>query len=152
MQRTILVLIIIVVLIAVILGIYFLFASPNSGGIGINPGSNYDAKGVKVEILKQGSGVQAKSGDNVIVDYVGTLQNGKKFDSSIDRNAPFAFTLSKSSVIKGFDSGILGMRVGERRKLTIPPELGYSSANLALIPPNSTLIYEVELLRINNSK
>ena len=100
------------------------------------------------EILKEGAGQIAKSGDNVVVHYTGTLTDGTKFDSSHDRNKPFNFTLDGGQVIKGWDQGVQGMKIGEIRKLTIPPTLGYGSRNMGTIPPNSTLIFDVELLEI----
>lgn len=106
---------------------------------------------MKIEILKEGTGEAAKTGDAVTVHYTGTLTNGTKFDSSVDRNQPFPYTLGQNQVIQGWELGLLGMKVGEKRKLTIPPELGYGSRDVGggLIPPNSTLIFEVELLGIN---
>lgn len=104
----------------------------------------------KIEILQEGSGAAAKDGDNVSVHYTGTLENGEKFDSSLDRGQPFQFTLGVGQVIKGWDEGIVGMKTGEKRKLTIPPELGYGTKGVSgKIPPNSTLIFEVEMLKIN---
>lgn len=105
--------------------------------------------GLVIEDLKIGEGPQAMTGNKVTVDYTGTLTDGTKFDSSKDRNKPFIFTLGVGQVIQGWDQGIVGMQVGGKRKLTIPAELGYGAEGAgALIPPNSTLIFEVELLDI----
>ncbi|XDD45789.1 FKBP-type peptidyl-prolyl cis-trans isomerase [Leptospira sp. WS39.C2] len=95
-----------------------------------------------------GKGDEAFSGSYVTVHYVGRLTNGTKFDSSRDRNRPFEFNLGAGEVVKGWDKGVRGMRVGGKRKLIIPPELGYGSKQVGNIPPNSTLIFEVELLKI----
>ena len=106
---------------------------------------------LQIEVLEQGTGEEVKSGDNIAVHYTGTLEDGTKFDSSLDRGKPFVFTLGIGQVIKGWDMGILGMKVGEKRKLVIPPELGYGETGTpgGPIPPNATLIFEVELLSIN---
>lgn len=151
MERKILIIIIVVVIVAVTLGLYFLFAGPsqNSGPLGNQNGNlNSGTSGLKVEISGQGTGAEAKTGDTVTVHYVGSILNGKKFDSSVDRNAPFTFTIGKEMTIKGFELGVLGMKAGEKRKLTIPPELGYGSTAFTLIPANSTLVYDVEMLGI----
>ena len=103
---------------------------------------------LEIEILKEGTGEEAKNNNKVTVHYTGTLENGIKFDSSLDRGDPFVFTLGIGQVIKGWDQGVLGMKVGEKRKLTIPSELGYGSRGAGLIPPNATLIFEVELLEV----
>lgn len=108
-------------------------------------------QGMKVEIIKSGTGEGAKIKDKVTVNYTGTLENGKKFDSSLGADrGPFQFTLGLNSVIQGWELGILGMKVGEKRKLTIPAELGYGASGAgSVIPPNATLIFEVDLLKIN---
>ena len=106
------------------------------------------ADGLQIQDLVVGTGQEVKSGDTVTVNYLGTLTNGTKFDSSYDRNQPFTTQIGVGQVIKGWDEGIVGMKVGGKRKLTVPPSLGYGSQNLGSIPPNSTLIFEVELLGI----
>lgn len=110
----------------------------------------FEIQGMKVEILKEGTGEEAKSGDNIVVNYVGTLLNGTKFDSSIDRNQPFPYTLGQNRVIQGWELGLLGMKVGEKRRLTIPPELAYGSEGRPpIIPQNATLVFEIDMLSIN---
>jgi FKBP-type peptidyl-prolyl cis-trans isomerase len=105
--------------------------------------------GLKYEDLQEGTGPEAKAGDTVEVHYVGTLTSGKKFDSSRDRGQPFTFPLGAGRVIKGWDEGVAGMKVGGKRKLTIPPELAYGKRGAGRdIPPDSTLVFEVELLKI----
>ncbi len=104
---------------------------------------------LKMETLKPGSGAAAKTGDRVMVHYVGTLTDGKKFDSSRDRGEGFRFTLGQGQVIQGWDQGVAGMLVGEVRKLTIPPNLGYGARGFPpVIPANATLVFEVELLKV----
>jgi FKBP-type peptidyl-prolyl cis-trans isomerase len=111
---------------------------------------NQMQKPLNIEILKEGSGSEIKNGEKATVHYVGTLEDGTKFDSSRDRGTPFSFTLGAGKVIKGWDLGVLGMKVGELRKLTIQSEYGYGSAGAGgIIPPNAVLIFEVELLQIN---
>ena len=106
-------------------------------------------QGVQIEILKEGTGAIAKKGDTVSVHYVGVLENGTKFDSSVDRGTPFEFSLGAGRVIPGWDIGVEGMKVGEVRKLTVPSELAYGSGGAGnAIPPNATLIFEVQLLGI----
>ena len=114
-------------------------------------GSNTSPTGatsLEIVDLTVGTGATAVNGDTVTVNYVGTLTNGTKFDSSIDRGQPFTFVLGAGKVIAGFDQGIVGMRVGGKRKLTIPPSLGYGIQPQGTIPGNSTLIFEVDLLSI----
>lgn len=103
---------------------------------------------LKIEDVKVGTGVEAVPGKRVTVTYVGTLTDGTKFDSSFDHGQPFAFNLGAGEVIKGWDEGVAGMKVGGKRKLTIPPSLGYGSANIPGIPPNSTLLFDIELVRV----
>ena len=105
---------------------------------------------LKTEILKEGEGEMTETGDQVSVHYVGTLTDGTQFDSSRDRGTPFTLTLGAGSVIKGWEQGLVGMKVGELRRLTIPAELGYGARAVSTIPANSTLIFEVELLSIQH--
>jgi FKBP-type peptidyl-prolyl cis-trans isomerase len=104
---------------------------------------------LQIEDLKVGTGAEAKPGQTVSVHYTGTLTNGTKFDSSKDRGKPFQFPLGAGKVIKGWDQGVAGMKVGGVRKLTIPPHLGYGDRGAAgVIPGGATLIFEVELLGV----
>lgn len=105
--------------------------------------------GLEIEELAAGEGPVAADGQQVSVHYTGWLTDGTKFDSSLDRGQPFSFVLGQGMVIKGWDQGVAGMQVGAKRKLTIPPELGYGSRGFpGAIPPNSTLVFEVELLAV----
>jgi len=107
------------------------------------------ASGLKYVDLELGTGAMPKTGQHVIVHYTGWLTNGKKFDSSLDRNESYSFVLGAGKVIKGWDEGVASMRVGGNRKLTIPPSLAYGAKGMpGVIPPNATLIFEVQLLRI----
>ncbi len=138
---------------------FFVFYNKNKNDTGVTKQSEtidlklnnqkMDKQGVQIEILKEGTGVAAKSGDTVSVHYVGVLENGAKFDSSVDRGTPFEFSLGARQVIPGWDIGVEGMKIGEVRKLTIPSGLAYGSAGAGnAIPPNATLIFEVQLLGI----
>jgi peptidylprolyl isomerase len=105
--------------------------------------------GLKYTEEKEGSGAAAKAGDTVSVHYTGRLKDGKKFDSSLDRGEPIVFPLGEGKVIKGWDEGIAGMKVGGKRKLIIPPELGYGARGAGnVIPPNAELHFDVELVKI----
>ncbi len=109
--------------------------------------------GLKYADLAPGNGAAVKAGDHVSVNYVGKLISGAKFDSSYDRGVPFDFVVGARMVIPGWDEGLQGMKPGGKRKLIIPPQLGYGLAGyLDVIPPNATLIFEVELVAINNPK
>lgn len=109
-------------------------------------------KELLIEDILEGSGEEATSGASVTVHYTGTLEDGTKFDSSLDRNQPFTFNLGAGEVIKGWDQGVAGMKVGGKRKLTIPPDLAYGSRSPGIIPPNSTLIFEVELIKVTSTE
>ena len=103
---------------------------------------------MKIEDLVVGTGAEALKGKLVSVHYTGWLTDGKKFDSSKDRGQPFQFPLGRGQVIQGWDDGVQGMKVGGKRKLTIPPELAYGERAQGSIPPNSTLVFEITLLQI----
>jgi peptidylprolyl isomerase len=105
--------------------------------------------GLQYEELECGDGAEAQRGDTVVVHYTGTLEDGTKFDSSLDRGQPFPFTIGAGQVIQGWEEGIAGMKVGGKRKLTIPPDLAYGKAGRPpVIPRNATLIFEVSLVEI----
>jgi FKBP-type peptidyl-prolyl cis-trans isomerase len=108
------------------------------------------ASGLIIEDITEGNGTEAAAGHTVSVHYTGWLTDGSKFDSSKDRNDPFEFPLGARHVIAGWDEGVQGMKVGGTRKLTIPPNLGYGARGAGgVIPPNATLVFEVELLAID---
>ena len=120
----------------------------------VSPLVHADNKNIKVKVIKLGKGAEAITNSRVTVHYTGWLKkNGKKFDSSIDRGKPFSFTLGAQEVIKGWDIGVAGMRVGGKRMLIIPPHLGYGSRGAGqAIPPKATLKFEVELLAVEGAK
>lgn len=104
---------------------------------------------LQIDILEQGQGKAAQNGDHIVAHYTGFLTNGKKFDSSVDRDEPFSFTLGKGYVIPGWDQGFLNMKVGTKAKFTIHPDLAYGPIGAGnIIPPDATLIFEVELLDV----
>ena len=111
-------------------------------------GAAAEIQGLTITDIKVGTGAEAVSGSTVTVHYTGWLTNGTKFDSSLDRDAPFTFTIGAGQVISGWEKGVAGMKVGGKRKLTIAPELGYGARGIGPIPPNSTLVFEVELLKV----
>ena len=118
--------------------------APTAGG-----DMNASVTELKIEELKAGEGKEAKSGQTVSVHYTGWLMNGTKFDSSVDRKSPFSFNLGAGMVIPGWDQGVAGMKVGGKRKLTIPPHLAYGERGAGgVIPPNAPLVFEVELLDV----
>ena len=102
-----------------------------------------------IEDIETGSGAEAEKGRRISVHYTGRLADGSKFDSSLDRGQPFEFKLGAGQVIRGWDEGFAGMKEGGKRKLTIPPEMGYGARGAGgVIPPNATLVFEVELLKV----
>ncbi len=125
------------------------FSSGLIGAILAGVASVSNAAGLDIETITEGTGALAETGKKVEVHYTGKLTDGSVFDSSLTRGKPFSFTLGEGQVIKGWEEGILGMRVGEKRILTIPPELGYGARGAgSSIPPNATLVFEVELLDV----
>jgi FKBP-type peptidyl-prolyl cis-trans isomerase len=141
---------------AVLLAAVFPFLIPVSAAQEKPPAKNGNgtkevvtASGLKYVDLKAGQGEEARAGKVVEVHYTGWLENGTKFDSSVDRNRPFTFRLGAGDVIKGWDEGVAGMKAGGKRKLIIPPDLGYGKRGAGeVIPPGATLIFEVELLGV----
>lgn len=112
------------------------------------------ASGLQYDVIQQGSGVTPQKGQKVTVHYTGWLDNkgeqGKKFDSSVDRGEPFTFAIGRGQVIRGWDEGVMSMHVGEKRRLIIPASLGYGASGYGgVIPPNATLIFDVELLNVS---
>ena len=146
--------IIVIVIILIIAGGFYLLMQPRSNVKQEQQqnSTSYEIQGMKVEILKEGTGDGAQKGDGIEVHYVGTLTNGTKFDSSVDRNEPFPYVLGKNQVIQGWELGLVGMKVGEKRRLTIPPELGYGARGAgSVIPPNATLVFDIEMLKIDKN-
>ena len=142
MQRTC-----IFVIAAIALGLAFAGCKQSTLPSGQTPRATASA-GLVIKDLTVGTGTEAVPGSTVTVNYTGWLTDGTKFDSSLDRHEPFSFKLGDGRVIPGWEKGVLGMKVGGKRKLTIPPEPGYGAAGAGPIPPNATLIFEVELLDV----
>ena len=123
-------------------------ASPSAAATGASKAVKLPS-GTEYEDIVVGTGAEAKAGSMVLVHYTGTLKDGTKFDSSLDRGQPLPFQLGSGNVIKGWDDGIAGMKVGGKRKLTIPPDQAYGERSPSpKIPPNSTLIFETELMEV----
>ena len=137
-------LVVIVVIILAVAG-YFVYKAMNPA----QPAAPAAPAELQIEDVKKGTGAEAKAGDTVVVHYTGTLLDGTKFDSSLDRGQPFTFVLGNGDVIQGWDQGIVGMQAGGQRKLTIPPDLAYGERGAGgVIPPNASLVFVVELLEI----
>ncbi len=136
----------------IVAGGYFIFSRNNVESTEMkkqpSPTKSNTSPELKIEDTKIGTGKEVKSGDTIIIHYNGTLTDGTKFDSSYDREQPFETVIGVGKVIQGWDQGVVGMKVGGKRKLTIPPELGYGAQTVGPIPANSTLIFEVELVDI----
>lgn len=138
-----------------LLGVFVFFTFGFYQGPGITPPVNTatnntatQATELKIEDTKEGTGSAVKSGDTIVIHYKGTLTDGTTFDSSYERGEPFETTIGVGQVIEGWDKGIIGLKVGGKRTLTIPPTMGYGEQAAGNIPPNSILIFEVELLEI----
>ena len=143
------ILITLLIIIVVVLGYVFLSNRQSSNTeMTKNTDSIEQSSELKIEDIVVGTGMEVQSGDSVVIHYNGTLTNGTKFDSSYDRGEPFETQIGVGQVIKGWDEGVVGMKVGGKRKLTIPPDMAYGDRATGPIPPNSTLIFEVELLEV----
>ncbi len=148
MTRPKLTILIIPVLVALALSGMAFAQADTSAPTKVEGKSKSTPSGVEYWDIAVGTGATAVAGRTVGVHYTGWLTNGKKFDSSVDRGKPIAFPLGAGRVIKGWDEGILGMKVGGKRQLRIPPQLGYGSSGQGAIPPNSILIFDVQLLAV----
>lgn len=155
LNKTSIILIVVILIVLTVVG-YMIFNN-NSGGQSSNPaGQNANQPvtsqtGLKIQDEVIGTGAVATTGEIVTLNYIGTFTDGKKFDSSYDRGQPLPpFVLGAGKVIPGWDEGIVGMKVGGKRKLIVPPELGYGNQDYGPIPANSTLIFEVELLDVKS--
>jgi FKBP-type peptidyl-prolyl cis-trans isomerase FkpA len=135
------------VVIGLVLMVVFSPSNNDQNNLENNMNEN-NQEGLIIETLQEGEGVAVENGQTAVMHYTGTFVDGTKFDSSLDRGEPFPFVLGAGRVIEGWDKGVLGMKVGEKRRLTISPELGYGPNDYGPIPGGSTLIFEVELLDI----
>jgi FKBP-type peptidyl-prolyl cis-trans isomerase FkpA len=142
--------IVVVLVVIVALGAFFAVQKQNTRTAATGGGNMTTTQsGLQYQDLVVGTGVEAVAGKSVTVHYTGTLQDGSKFDSSVDRGQPFTFTLGAGQVIRGWDEGVAGMKVGGKRKLVIPPGLAYGAQGYPpVIPPNATLTFDVELLDV----
>jgi len=143
----------VIIILGTVIGVLYAGSSPTSTNkipdtLSVPENANMNDE-LKIEDIVVGTGVEAVAGKDVTVHYTGTLTDGTKFDSSLDRGNPFVFSLGAGEVIKGWDQGVAGMKVGGKRKLTIPSSLGYGDRGAgAVIPPGATLLFEVELLDV----
>lgn len=147
--------IILVILIALSLLAYFILviskktSSPNIITDIVSEAKISTMQGLKIEILREGTGMGAQKGDRAVVEYVGTFKDGTEFGSNINTGEPLTFVLGENDVIQGWELGVLGMKMGEKRRLTVPSSLAYGRAGRPpLIPPNASLIFEIELMAI----
>jgi len=137
------------IILVILLIFYFLPKKEETSSVGQNQQLKIMENGLKIEDIKTGNGAEAKAGNTITAHYTGTLLDGTKFDSSLDRGQPFSFELGAGRVISGWDQGVLGMKVGGKRKLTIPPDLAYGANGIpGMIPPNAALVFEIELLGV----
>lgn len=140
------------IIIIIIIGLFLLMDKDNPTEKTVleptESGPVTSATGLGIEDVTVGEGAEATTGTTVSVHYTGTFKDGSKFDSSVDRGTPFEFGLGAGQVIAGWDQGVVGMKVGGKRKLVIPPELGYGDRPVGPIPAGSTLYFEIELLKI----
>ena len=144
------ILIVIILVVAVAIGAFFAIQKGKQTPVATGGGNMVTTQsGLQYQDLTVGTGAEAIAGKSVSVHYTGLLQDGSKFDSSLDRGQPFTFTLGAGQVIPGWDEGVAGMKVGGKRKLIVPPDLGYGAQGYPpVIPANATLIFDVELLEV----
>ena len=141
----------IIAVVAVAAVLLFSGGSPKNEPAAVGESFSGNVTELKIEDLVVGTGREAVPGTAITVHYTGWLTDGAKFDSSLDRGVPFQFPLGAGHVIQGWDQGVVGMKVGGKRRLTIPPQLAYGENGQGPIPPNATLIFEVELLNVEGA-